>query len=415
MKRLLLIVVAVVLVLTAMLFILSEMDDSGAPASSAQNQGASPRGYVVSTLAGTFFGRNLETVDGPGDKASFRDLGGIALGPEGSLYVADTMDNKIRKITADGAVSTIAGKGAYRDGSYDDGRGYHDGDCASAAFDYPHGIAVDQAGNIYVAENNNVIRKITTSAGGCQVSTLAGSGTSGHIDSTGKAAGFFGPEGLAIDAAGNLYVADGAIRKVTSDGVVTTIAGSSYRNTDGATSIPVLLRRPTRLATALRNRIFGDAISLTATFSSSDGIAVDAAGNVYVSGTFFGVRKITPDGWVSTLAGAEKIGVSLNRGVAADAHGNLYVSDSENRVVRISPAGEVTTIAGVGGNDNLMRVLREMAEARHRSNHINTDESMLDGPADQAAFFKPNNMVVDANSVIYVADSMKIRKITPQP
>jgi|GEM_PF-1524981 len=419
MKKLLLIVVTVVSVLTAILFVLSEMDDGDAPASSAQNQGADPRGYVVSTLAGTFFGRGAETIDGPGDKASFRDLGGIALGPDGSLYVADTIDNKIRKITADGTVSTVAGKGAYRNGSDDDGRGYNDGDCASAAFYFPHGIAVDQAGNVYVTEiGNHTIRKITISATGCQAGTLAGSGTSGHIDGTGKAAGFDGPAGLTIDAAGNLYVADSAIRKVTPDGVVTTIAGSSYGDTDGATSISVLLRRPTRFATALRKRILGDAKSLTATFRSSNGIAVDAVGNVYVSGSSSGIRKITPDGWVSKLAGADKVRDKYrrDRGMAVDAHGNLYVSDGKNRVVRVSSTGEVTTIAGAGGPDKVDRVLREMTEAASKTtSHVITDESELDGSADKAVFFEPNNMVVNTNGVIYVADMMKIRKITPQP
>jgi sugar lactone lactonase YvrE len=417
MKKLVLIVVAVVLVLTAMLFVLSEMDDGDAPASRAQNQPPGPRGYVVSTLAGTFFGRGSETVDGPGAKASFRNLGGIALGRDGSLYVTDAMDHKIRKITADGAVSTVAGKGAYRDGSYDDGRGYNDGDCASAAFDYPHGIAVDQAGNIYVADSgNHVIRKITMSATGCQVSTLAGGGTYGDADGTGRAASFGNPGGLAIDAVGNLYVADRAVRKVTPDGVVTTIAASSYIRRDGATSISVLLRRPTRLAAALRDRIFGDARSLTASLSGDFGIAVDAAGNVYVSGSVSGIRKITSDGWVSKLAGADKIRDHYwDCGMAVDAHGSLYVSDSEDRVVRLSPAGEVTRIAGAGGYDNVRRVLEEMMEASSRTNYVITDESKLDGPADKALFFEPNNMVVDANGVIYVADSMKIRKITPQP
>jgi len=410
MKKLLLIVVAVVLVSTAMLLVLSEMDDSDAPASSVQNQPPNPRSYVVSTLAGTFFGSGLESIDGPGAKASFRRLAGIALAPDGSLYVADTLDYKIRKITADGTVSTIAGKGFYHDGRPDWG-GYVDGDCAGAAFHWPSGIAVDQAGNVYVAElYNNVIRKITISATGCKVSTLAGSGKHGDIDGAGRTASFDGLHALAIDAAGNLYVASNgtAIRKVTPDGVVTTITSGSYGDADGATSISVLLRRPTRFATALRNWIFGNAKSLTATFGFSCGFAVDAAGNVYyVSESFSGIRKITPDGWVSTLAGTNKTGDKHgDRGIAADAHGNVYAFDGENRVVRILPTGEVTTIAGAGGPDKEDRVLRETVRA---------DESKLDGPADKAVFFNPTNMVVGANGVIYVADSTMIRKITPQP
>jgi hypothetical protein len=187
---------------------------------------------------------------------------------------------------------------------------------------------------------------------------------------------------------------------VTPDGVVSTIArNGGYGHTDGATSISALFRRPARLPAALYNRIFGDAWSLTATFSSNQGIAVDAAGNVYVSGES-DIRKITPDGWVSKLA---SLGIGKSKadamGMAVDAGGNVYVADSDNHAVRkISPAGEIATIAGAyypegSGEPPVYR----------------------DGPADKAVFYRPIGVVVDGNGVIYVADYDRIRKITPEP
>jgi sugar lactone lactonase YvrE len=396
MKKLLSVAAAAVLAVAVMFFAFSYNDDgSGVAASSTQNQPASPRSYIVSTVAGRVpqdWGRLGS--DGPGATVSFVVLTGIALGPDGSLYVVDRILNNIRKLATDGTVSTIAGN---RDG------GYHDGDCVSATFQYPEGIVVDKAGNVYVADGgNDVIRKVSMRATGCQVSTLAGSGTSGHADGTGEAASFTRPNALAVDAVGNLYVTEigTTIRKVTPDGVVSTIAGNGRSgHTDSATSISALFRQPARLPAALYNRIFGDDKSLTATFERLKGIAVDAAGNVYVSEELNSdIRKITPDGWVSTLAGVGKYKADP-MGVAVDAGGNVYVADSGNHWVRkISPAGEVATIAGA-----------------YYSERNGQPSVYRDGPADKAMFYRPYGVVVDGNGVIYVADEVMIRKITPEP
>lgn len=378
-KRLLSAVAALLLVVAVILFAGSE---------SAQHQPASSRGYIVSSLAGadsspaggitltngtyvTAYRHTGPTVDGPSPTARFQILKGIALGPDRSLYVTDSPDNKISKITTDGMVSTIAGQGL---------GGHDDGDCARATFSLPTGIAVDKVGNVYVAETG-AIRKITIDTTGCRVSTLPG--------------GFHYPDRLAINTAGNLYVADNgcavgkesSIRKVTPDGVVITIASSGMCvEIEGAPS--------------------------PATPNLSSGIAVDAAGNVYVSG-FHDIRKITPDGRVSKFAGTGKDGktdgvgaraaFSMPLGLVVDADGNLYVADHDAHAVRkISPAGEVTTIVGAGNYEEMQKAWRDAGQLT----------PYRDGPADKAMLASPNDVVVDTNGV-YVADWEKVRKITP--
>jgi len=152
---------------------------------------------MVSTLAGA---GDAGAADGPGSSATFSNPIGIAIGPDGSLYVSDYFNDVIRKIAGDGMVSTYAGTG---------NPGVTNGDCATATFGGPIGIAVDAAGTVYVADDSyNLIRQITPAT--CQVSSLAGQGTisSGNSDGTGSAAKFYFPEGLTLDASGNIYVAD---------------------------------------------------------------------------------------------------------------------------------------------------------------------------------------------------------------
>ena len=207
-------------------------------------------------------------------------------------------------------VTTLAGTGTI---------GFTDG--ALAQFNFPAGVAVDAAGNVYVADlDNQRIRKI--SAAGV-VSTLAGSGTAGFLDATGTTAQFNFPSGVAVDAAGNVYVADGSnhrIRKVSAAGVVTTLAGSGTASLD-------------------------DGSGATAQFISPAGVAVDAAGNIYVADrNNHRIRKISAAGIVSTLAGSATAGfldgsgasAQFNNplGVAVDAAGNIYVADLSNHRIR---------------------------------------------------------------------------------
>jgi len=265
---------------------------------------------VVSTLAGGLSGGYQ---DGAGDSARFSVPTGVAVDSSGNVYVADTGNERIRKITPAGVVSTLAGGVV----------GYEDGAGDSAKFDTPFGVAVDSSGNVYVADtDNNRIRKITASTG--IVSTLAGDSTSGNNDGTGTSARFFSPAGIAVDSLGNVYVSDrgnNSIRKITaSTGIVSTLAG------DGTTGN-------------------NDGTGTSARFFSPIGIAVDSSENVYVADKYNNsIRKITAStGIVSTLAGgvlgyqdgpAADAKFKNPNGVAVDSSGNVYVSDTDSNRIR---------------------------------------------------------------------------------
>jgi sugar lactone lactonase YvrE len=273
---------------------------------------------VVTTLAGT--AGVTGSTDGVGTAALFNNPLGIAVDTNSNVYVADTGNKVIRKISGSGTVTTVAGTAGVN--------GSADGSGAAALFASPNGIAVDTSGNLYVSDyGNSNIRKIT-SAG--VVTTIAGTASSiGSTDGTGAAARFKGPWGIAVDYSGNIYVADfgnSAIRKITSSGVVTTIAGTS-----GVTGS-------------------ADGTGAAASFMMPAGVGVDASGNVYVTDTFNStVRKITRAGVVSTLAGkAGTTGSSDGTGsaarftgpygIAVDATGYSYIADSGNATIRkVSP------------------------------------------------------------------------------
>ncbi|MBB5190815.1 sugar lactone lactonase YvrE [Silvimonas terrae] len=216
---------------------------------------------TVSTLAGLW--SSAGNNDGQGAGASFFLPGGVAVDAQGVVYVADTENHNIRKIMPDGTVTTLAGRGVAGDA---------DGIGNAAAFDEPGAIAVGVDGTVYVADTtNNKIRKVASNG---MVTTLAGSGVTGNADGVGAAAQFFSPYGIAIDADGNVYVADTnnrEIRKITPDGTVSTLAGTSA--VSGV----------------------ADGKGAAATFQFPYGITVDAAGNLYVSDySAATIRKITP-------------------------------------------------------------------------------------------------------------------------
>jgi hypothetical protein len=232
----------------------------------------------------------------------------------GTVYVADIDNNEIRKITPGGVVITLAGLAG--------APGSADGTGSAARFQGPAGVAVDNANNLYVADFlNHTIRKITTEG---VVTTLAGlAGAPGSADGTGSAAQFDGPNGIAVDSSGTVYVADlwtHTIRKITSGGVVTTLAGMAgvAGSVDGTGS--------------------------AARFYEPSGVAVDSAGTVYVADNHT-IRKITPDGLVTTLGGMVGIQGSEDgmgsaarfngpSGVAVDRAGNLHVADTGNNAIR---------------------------------------------------------------------------------
>jgi prepilin-type N-terminal cleavage/methylation domain-containing protein len=204
-------------------------------------------GVTVSTFAGSGTAGYL---DGTGTAAQFNQPYGLAFDSTGNLYVADLQNHRIRRITPSGVVTTFAGSGV---------NGNVNGTGTAAQFNYPAGIAVDSAGNVYVADNGN--RRIRKISPGGVVTTLAGSGAAGFADGTGVAALFNGPTGIAVDSAANVYVADRGnhrIRKITPGGVVTTIAGTGVLG-------------------------FADGLGSTAQFYNPSDMGIDSTGNIYVA------------------------------------------------------------------------------------------------------------------------------------
>jgi sugar lactone lactonase YvrE len=388
-------------------------------------------GGVVTTLAGS--AGTYGSVNGSGSGAQFYQPMGVAVDTNGTVYVADNFNHTIRAVTSAGAVSTLAGSaGVYgsTDGTGGNARFYSpqavavsgttvyvadtgngtirqissggvtttlagsvsagsaDGPGASARFYWPKGVAFDGGGNAYVADTfNHTIRRITS---GGVVSTLAGTaGNHGSNNGTGGSAQFYAPQGMATDADGNVYVADTAnntVRQVTSGGVVTTLAGTA-----GVAGLV-------------------DGIGTSAQFNQPQAVAVDNSNNAYVADTGnHSIRKISPGGGVTTLAGlpgyagsidgtGPSVGTNTARfsspaGLAVDSAGNVYVADTGNHTIRcVTPAGVVSTLAGlpgVWGN--------------------------ADGTNRAARFFQPQGIIVDGQGNLFVMDSGNhtVRMIAP--
>jgi gliding motility-associated-like protein len=328
-------------------------------------------GAVPATVYGqvsTFAGSGVAgSADGTGTTATLRAPTRTVIDPSGNVYVADRDNNLIRVISPNGVVTTFAGNGA---------SGFTNGIGTIASFHQPNGVAIDDLGNIYVADaTNNAIRKITP---GRIVTTLAGNGTQGATNGTSTAATFYYPYGLTVDVAGNIYVGDtnnNLIRKIDAAGTVTTFAGNGVG--------------------ALVN-----GTGTAASFYHPGAIAFDVAGNIYVAdGQNYVIRKITPAGVVTTYAGSGSIGsinspmlsASFNSpsGICFDAAGYMYVADITNNLIRkIDPQGNVTTLAGSGA------------------------AGAINGIATAASFNRPND-VQAASGNLYVADvsNNMIRKI----
>ena len=276
-------------------------------------------------------------VDAKDTAARFNNPYGIAVDTGENIYVADGLNNAIRKITPFGLVSTITGSNIGGAGGFD-----VDGALSVARFAYVWGLALDSKNNIYVTDyDNRKVRKIKPTS----VSTLAGNGTIGSTDGNGKQATFKAITGIALDQLDNVYVTDlynNNIRKITPAGLVTTLAGKS--GTFGAV----------------------DGIGSVASFSGPRGIVVDTAGNVFVADQLNNkIRKITPAGVVTTFAGSglnyniDGIGKSAAfnapYGMTMDAVGNIYVSETNNIRI-ISPSGSVTTIPDVNVGMNYLAI-----------------------------------------------------------
>lgn len=379
---------------------------------------------AVTTLAGTAGPPGYK--DGTGADVRFSNPFGVAVDSAGTVYVADTGNNVIRKVTATGDVTTLAGVAGPPGGT----------DSPNARFAGPTGVAVDGAGNVYVADQlNHTVRKIDPAG---MVVTLAGMTLMrGTANGMGGVARFNFPTGVAVDGANNIYITDEGshtLRQVTPDGIVSTPFGAA--TIAGATDGPAATARfnlPTGVAVDSTGKIFvtdqgsqivrkiivtegvttlagtpglsgtADGTGADARFVNPTGIAADDAGNIYVADRVnHTVRKITPDGVVTTLAGSAGLSGSANGkgtaarfglpiGIAVDGGGNIYVADTDNTTVRkVTPDGDVTTLAGSPG--------------------VPGD---TDATGDAARFRRPFGLTVDDGGNVYVADggNKSIRKI----
>ncbi|WP_448702279.1 NHL repeat-containing protein [Mucilaginibacter sp. AW1-3] len=315
---------------------------------------------VVTTFAGSL---TAGFTNGTGTGAQFNTPKGIAVDASGNLYIADSFNNAIRKVTTGGVVTTLAGNGTL---------GYVDDTGANAQFYAPQGVVADANGNVYVADyGNNIIRKITAAG---VVSTLAGSGTPGYADGTGKGSAFKSPRGMAVDGNGNLYVADygnNVIRKITSAGVVTTLAGYAAGG-------------------------YVDSIGTTAAFRNPAGITIDATGaNLYVADQGnHAIRKIViATGVVTTVAGTAVQSKTLNspNSIAMDANNNTYFIDAAGRIMELTSAKVLYTLAG------------------------SSNSGFANGTGAAALFNAPQSLAV-YQGVLYVLDSgnNQIRKLVLQ-
>lgn len=309
--------------------------------------------YWFATLVG--MAGSSGSADGTGRAARFSFPAGLALDSAGNVYVADRQNYAIRKISPAGAVSTIV-------------RGF-------TLVEYPDGMAVESAGNIYT-NHGCAIRKITP---GGVLTILAGERASCYtLDGTGSNARFNQPAHMAVDGTGNLYVTERSgctLRKVTPAGVVTTLAG-----------LPAVPGS-------------ADGTGSAARFQYPGGVAVDGGGYIYVADWGNStIRKVTPTGDVSTLAGlAHVFGSNDGTGgaaqfygpssVAVDAAGNVYVADNGNGTIRkITPAAVVTTLAGLA----------------------RTFES-VDGTGSVARFQAMDSIAVDSAGQLYLTANQTVR------
>lgn len=319
----------------------------------------------VATLAGS---GEAGSVDGSGSQAQFNSPNGVRVDSRGNIYLADSANHRIRKVTPDGTVTTLAGAGV---------AGYADGPANLARFNHPLGVCADAKGNVYVADSgNHRIRKIDASG---VVSTMGGTGEAGYVNGLAKAAQFNRPKDLVLDLAGDLFISDfnnHAVRKLTQGGYVKPFAGNG---TPGD----------------------ADGYEDQARFNQPAGLAFDWQWNLYV--TEWGgqrVRKIDQGGKVSTMAGkglpGYVDGMGTNAlfnhpdGVATDPQGYLYVADNGNQAIRrISPAGWVETVAGTGV------------------------AGYADGLGAKAQFSSPSGIGVDSAGRLYVAEAgnQRVRKI----
>jgi sugar lactone lactonase YvrE len=368
------------------------------------------------------------SADAQGTAAKFAYPRGLVVAPDGVVYVADTQNQVIRRVTADGIAITFAGQML--------SAGSAEGTLTEARFRAPSDVALDANGNLYVSDTgNHRIRKIANG----MVTTLAGS-EEGTRDGPGTRARFNSPWGLDADGSGNVYVADhdnARIRHITPDGLVSTLttaelespSGVAFAN--GAIYITDALHHAVRRVdpTTAETVTIAGSLPAPGLFHLPYAVAADATGNTFVANGN-AIEKIAPEGDVTTLA----TGFELVSGIAFGPDGNLYVADVGAALVyRVTMGGSVTTIAGNadefgapwGIAVDSLRNIYVTDLSRHRVQVIATNGSvstlagsgnpgLFDGPAATSRFRSPSGIAVDAARNVYITDfgNNAIRKYT---
>jgi sugar lactone lactonase YvrE len=332
---------------------------------------------LILTVAGTGQ-RGFAGDGGPATQAQMRAPHGLAVDPGGNLFIADHGNNEIRKVDSRGIITRSAGS-APPVGS---GEG---GQATAAGLAHPRSVAADRKGNFYISDwNNNCVWKVTPQG---IITTVAGTRAPGFSGDggAGAAAQLTAPHGIAVDAAGVVYIADqnnSRVRRVGLDGVIRTIAGDGRAGADG-----------------------DGGLATQAAVGAPSAVALDAAGNLYISQQASNViRRVSPSGVITTIAGTGTAGFSGDGGpavqaqlrfpigIASDSAGNVYVAEQgNNRIRRVSVAGVMTTIAGNGA----------------------AGSSGDGGPAINAAIAGPFGVAVDPAGVVYLTDSRsnRIRRV----
>jgi sugar lactone lactonase YvrE len=322
---------------------------------------------IITTVAGGGSGGD----GGAATSASLSQIcGDVAVDTSGNLFIPDFFNNRVRKVSISGIITTVAGGGNGGDG----------GAATNASLDLPQSVALDASGNLFIADHdNNRVRKVSTNG---IITTVAGNGTSGYLGDGGAATNAnLSPTGVAVDAFGNLFIADqdnSRVRKVSTNGIITTIAGGGGGSDGGAA------------ANASLNHPFD--------------VKVDSYGNIFIADTVNQrIRKVSTNGIITTFAGGGSGGdggtatnASLNypSGVAVDNTGNIFIADTDNNCIRkVDTNGTITTVAGAKG---------------YSGNYGDG------GSATNALFYYTYGVAVDASGNLFISDeaNKRIRKVT---